>query len=147
MATTSGTVYQFSPTDHIHLTPYLAALHAACVSNDRTIATFLPPLTQEKLLAFWKERIAEVNAGTRCMFILVDEPQPGGRILGTQLMGVVMLLMPPSETGPMRGIVEKLLVSTRFRRRGGARALMQALEAEALARGKSLLVSFWCPSR
>ena len=57
-------------------------------------------------------------------------------------MGVVMLYMPPSETGPFRCMVEKLLIRKTFRGRGGARVLMGALEAEALNRQRTMLVSF-----
>lgn len=104
------------------------------------IGTFLPPLNHEKLLAWWKERIAEVNAGTRVIILLLLESQPGSRAKGPELMGVVMLGMPKTETGPFRGYVEKLLISPKYRRQGGARALMLALETEAMKRGKTLLM-------
>lgn len=134
-------VYLFSPKDDPQLVPYLAALHAQCINHDHTIATFLPPLSHEKLLAWWKERLAEVNAGTRLIFILLNEETPQAKFKGTELVGVVMLSMPQSETGSMRGIVEKLLINPKYRRRGGARQLIGALEAEALQRGKTVLVS------
>ncbi|SPN99617.1 uncharacterized protein DNG_02469 [Cephalotrichum gorgonifer] len=152
-----------------HLIPYLAAIHANCITSDHTIVTFLPPLDQDRLLGFWKDRIAEVRDGRRFMILLFDEsqrrtadaatfqssspavtaPTPGnpgpaaaGRALdGPSLVGVVMLSTPYSETGPFRGWVEKLLVSPRFRRRGGARALMGALEEEAARRGRTLLMA------
>ncbi|CCF45594.1 acetyltransferase [Colletotrichum higginsianum] len=74
------------------------------------------------------------------MLILLNESEPGTRPKGTELMGVVMLWMPYSETGPFRGFVEKLLISPKFRQRGGARALMSTLEGEAVRRGRTLLV-------
>lgn len=146
-----------------HLIPYLAAIHANCITADHAIVTFLPPINHDRLLQFWKDCIAEVRAGTRAILLLFDDSEssdppvsvgpaaaapgnPGatsGKTLdGLHLMGVVMLSMPFSETGSFRGWVEKLLVSPKFRRRGGARALMGALEREALSRGKTLLV---CP--
>ena len=51
-----------------------------------------------------------------------------------------MLSMSSSETGPFRGVVEKLLVHKGFRNRGGARTLMSALETEATKRGRTILV-------
>jgi GNAT superfamily N-acetyltransferase len=138
---TSGTVYVYSPADHSHLTPYLAALHAACITHDRTIATFLPPLSQDKLLNYWKQCIAEINAGTRLLLLLADESEQGAKLKGSELMGCVMLSYPFTETGKMRGFVEKLLVSPKFRNRGGARRLIQVLEAEGTRRGKTLFVS------
>lgn len=140
--TDSGTVVQFSTADHSHLTPYLAAIHASCITHDRTIATFLPPLSHEKLLAWWKERIAEVKEGNRLIFLLASEVEAGSRLKGPEVMGVVMLLMPPSETGPFRCVVEKLLIHKSFRGRGGARALIDALEKEASSRGRTMLVSY-----
>lgn len=137
-----GIVVPFNPKQHSHLTPYLAAIHASVITHDRTIATFLPPLSHEKLLTWWKERIAEINDGKRLMWLLLSEVDPSERPKGPEVMGVVMLGMPYSETGSFRGIVEKLLVHKNFRGRGGARALMAALEGEAATLGRTTLVSF-----
>lgn len=141
----SANPYVFTSTDHAHLTPYLAALQASCVTHDRLSSSFLPPLNHEKLLSWWKDRIAECNAGTRLILLLLAESQPGTRAKGPELVGVVMLGMPVSETGPFRAVVEELLISPRYRRRGGARTLMGAVEVEAARRGKTLLVSTACP--
>ncbi|KAF5019214.1 hypothetical protein F66182_8788 [Fusarium sp. NRRL 66182] len=138
--TESGKVTLFSPGQHSHLIPYLAAIHASCITHDRTIAEFLPPLSHEKLLAWWKERIAEVTDGKRLIFILLKESEPEARPKGPDVMGVVMLVMPSSETGPFRGVVEKLLVHKAHRGRGGARTLVAALEAEATRRGRTILL-------
>ncbi|KAK5998462.1 Acetyltransferase [Cladobotryum mycophilum] len=135
-----GIVTPFSSAQHSHLTPYLAAIQASCITHDRTIATFLPPLSHEKLLSWWKERIAETNDGRRLILLLVTELEPGGRIKGPELMGVVMLWMPYSETGSFRGFVENLLIHKNFRGKGGAKALMNVLEAEAATRGRTLLM-------
>ncbi|PNP51940.1 hypothetical protein THARTR1_07149 [Trichoderma harzianum] len=135
-----GVVVPFDISLHSHLTPYLAAIHASCITHDHTIATFLLPLSHEKLLSWWKERIAETNDGRRLMLLLVSELDPSGRIKGPELIGVVMLWMPYSETGSFRGYVEKLLIHKHHRRKGGARALMSALEAEARNRGRTLLL-------
>lgn len=132
-----STVVQFNPAQHSHLVAYLAALHAGCITHDRSLATFLPPLSHEKLLTWWKERIAEVNGGTRVIHILLKNT--GARPLGTDLLGVVMLSMPFSETGKGRGVVEKLLVQQGHRGKGSARLLVDALEADALRRGRTML--------
>ena len=58
-----------------------------------------------------------------------------GRIVGT-----VQLQPAESENGAHRGEVAKLLVHPDWRRQGIARALMVALEEEARAAGKTLLV-------
>ncbi|RDA88091.1 hypothetical protein CP532_5280 [Ophiocordyceps camponoti-leonardi (nom. inval.)] len=139
-------VQPFDASTHSQLTPYLAAIHASCITHDRAIATFLPPLSHEKLLSWWKERIAEVSGGKRLIWMLVREPegahhhqhhqhgnkQEATSVSGPDVIGVVMLALPFSETGAFRAAVEKLLVHRAFRRRGGASALMAAVEAEAL---------------
>ncbi|GAB0132726.1 hypothetical protein EsDP_00001154 [Epichloe bromicola] len=103
------------------------------------MATFLPPLSHEKLLTWWKERIAEVNDGKRRIWILVTDIDATGKLKGPEVMGVVMLSTPYSETGAFRGYVEKLLVHKNCRGKGGARALMEALEAGASSLGRNLL--------
>lgn len=133
--------HTFRVAEHSHLTPWLAALHAQCISHDRMIGTFLPPLSHEKLLGWWKERIAEVRAGTRSIIMLLDESEPGAKFKGEELVGVVMLSTPPLETAPFRASVESLLVSTKYRRRGGATMLLRAVHEEAYRAKKTLLVS------
>lgn len=134
----------FNSKEHAHLTPYLAGLHAQCITSDKLIGPFLPPLSQEKLLGFWKDRIAETTAGSRVIVLLVSGAvMPGARIVGDQLYGVVMLAVPYSETGPYRARVESLLVSTKHRRRHGAVLLLQALEDQAVEKGRTLLVSLF----
>lgn len=136
----SASVIFFDAKEHSHVTPYLAAIHASCITQDRTIATFVPPLSHDKLLSWWKERIAEVVNGVRLIFLLIKSADKSGLIRGPEIMGVVMLHMPLSETGPFRCMVEKLLVHKNFRGRGGARLLMNALEEEAFKRQRTLLV-------
>lgn len=140
MATTPGIIIPFDVSVHSHLIPYLAALHASCITHDHTIATFLLPLSHEKLLAWWKNRIGETNDEKRVMLLLVSDLDPNGPIRGPEIKGVVMLWMPYSETGSFRGFVENLLVHKTHRGKGGAKALMNAIEAQALNRGRTLLV-------
>ncbi|CAH0015526.1 unnamed protein product [Clonostachys rhizophaga] len=154
-SSSSSSVILFTPGQHTPLIPYLAAIHASCITHDRTIASFIPPLSHEKLLAYWKDRIAEVSAGTRLLLLLVraDDGDPAtasNGLLdhhqhhpavpkGTNLVGIVMLDMPPSETSSFRAVVEKLLVHPSYRARGGATALVDALEREAVKRGRTML--------
>lgn len=141
----SGIVIAFEPAHHAQLIPYIAALHASCITHDHTPATFIPPLSHEKLLYWWKDRIAEVSGGTRLIFLLIrGDPSSMAVTLspikGTDVLGVVMLDMPPFETDVFRASIEQLLVHTNHRRQGGARTLVQILETEAILRAKTLLV-------
>ncbi|KFA67744.1 hypothetical protein S40285_00962 [Stachybotrys chlorohalonatus IBT 40285] len=135
-----GLVVPFTSAQHNHLIPYLAAIHASCITHDRAMATFLPPLSHEKLLSWWKERIAEVNDGKRLIYILVTEMDLSVKLKGPEVMGVVMLAMPFSETGAVRATVEQLLIHKNFRGKGGARALMKTVESEAAKRGRTVLL-------
>ncbi|KAL2176848.1 uncharacterized protein P884DRAFT_300260 [Thermothelomyces heterothallicus CBS 202.75] len=139
MASPSMT-YVFSQEQHGHLIPYIAALHASCITLDHMVGPFLPPLTNEKLLPWWKERIAEAVSGTRVIVLLLPEATLGKKPLGTDLRGLAMLKLSESETGSFRGHIDAVLVDRRHRRQGGAKALLAALEYEAAKRGRSLLL-------
>ena len=134
--------YVFSSGAHAHLVPYLAALHGSCITQDQMVGTFLPPLNHEKLLAWWKVKIAEVQSGNRVILLLLDESDPGSKAKGPELMGVIMLGMPPVETSAHCGILESLLISPKQRRKGGAKILVGAIEFEAKDRGRTLLVCY-----
>ncbi|KAJ4294819.1 hypothetical protein N0V88_005053 [Collariella sp. IMI 366227] len=132
--------YVFSQEQHGHLVPYIAALHASCITLDHMVGPFLPPLTNEKLLPWWKERIAEVARGTRVIVLLLPESSLGKKPLGTELRGLAMLKLSETETGSFRGHIDAVLVDRKHRRQGGGKALVMALEYEAAKRGRSLLL-------
>lgn len=132
--------YIFSPEQHSQLIPYIAALHASCITIDHMIGPFLPPLTNEKLLPWWKERIAEANHGTRVIVLLLPETAPGTKPMGTDLRGIAMLKLSETETGSFRGHIDAVLVDRKHRRQGGAKQLVDALEYEAAKRNRTLLV-------
>jgi GNAT superfamily N-acetyltransferase len=74
----------------------------------------------------------------------IDEVEQGARIVlvasvAGALAGCVHLVPCAKPNQPHRADVAKLLVHRRFQRRGVARALMGALEARALALGRTLL--------
>ncbi|KAI3399663.1 hypothetical protein diail_6012 [Diaporthe ilicicola] len=131
----------FDPAVHSHLTPYLAGLQAQCITRDLMIGSFLPPLSNDKLLNWWKDRIAESRAGTRVIILLLNEAEPGAKVRGEDLVGVAMLATPHSETSPFRARVESLLVAAKYRRNGGSVALMHAVHGQAILKGKTLLMA------
>ncbi|KAK0701832.1 hypothetical protein B0T26DRAFT_659649 [Lasiosphaeria miniovina] len=131
--------YIFSSEQHGHLVPYIAALHASCITIDHMIGPFLPPLTNEKLLPWWKERLAEANQGTRVIVLLLPETAPGAKPVGTDLRGLAMLRLSSSETASFRGRIDAVLVNQKYRRQGGAKTLVDALEYEAAKRGRTML--------
>jgi ribosomal protein S18 acetylase RimI-like enzyme len=104
----------------------LAALLVACVAEGASLG-FHAPLAPETALAWW--------AGFPRDGVTLLVAERDGRIVGT-----VQLLDAESENGTHRGEVAKLIVHPAWRRQGIARALITALEAEARAVGKTLLV-------
>lgn len=136
----------FDPAAHSHLTPYLAGLHAQCITRDLMTGSFLPPLTNDKLLNWWKDRIAETKAGTRVIVLLLSGAVPGAKVKGDDLVGVAMLAIPHSETSPFRAHVESLLVAAKYRRKGGSITLMDTVHGQATLKGKTLLVSTFQPA-
>jgi len=104
----------------------LGALLAAVVAEGASVG-FLPPLAPERAAGYW-QRVAGSDGA-----LYVAE-------IGGELAGTVQLQWAESENGAHRAEVCKLLVGTRFRRRGVGRALLAHAEAEAWRMGKTLLV-------
>jgi len=136
----------FDPAAHSQLTPYLAGLHAQCITRDLMTGSFLPPLANEKLLNYWKDRIAETKAGSRVIVLLLNGVAPAAKVKGDNLVGVAMLATPHSETSPFRANVESLLVAAKHRGKRGSVALMNAVHSQAALRGRTLLVRVPQPS-
>jgi ribosomal protein S18 acetylase RimI-like enzyme len=104
----------------------LSEVLISCVAEGASLG-FHAPLAAEIAHDWWAEVLRNG------VILLVAEQE--GRIVGT-----VQLQPAESENGAHRGEVAKLLVHPEWRRRGIARALMFALEKEARATGKTLLV-------
>jgi GNAT superfamily N-acetyltransferase len=102
-----------------------------CVQGGASVS-FLLPLSRDKAGRFWRGVAQGVGNGERVL--LVAEDDDGG------LLGTVQLVVDQPENQPHRADVSKLLVHRRARRRGVAAALMDAVDAEARVRGKTLLV-------
>jgi hypothetical protein len=136
----------FSPDSHSHLTPYLAGLHAQCITRDLMTGSFLPPLANDKLLNYWKDRIAETKAGTRVIILLLKPAAPAAKVKGDDLVGVAMLATPHSETSPFVANVESLLVAAKYREKNGSVTLMNEIHGQAILKGRRLLVRVPQPS-
>jgi ribosomal protein S18 acetylase RimI-like enzyme len=104
----------------------LSGLLVACVGDGASLG-FLAPLALERARGWWSRYPRE---GVALFLAELD-----GRIVGT-----AQLHDAESENGAHRGEVAKLMVHPAARRQGIARALMLALEDEARAAGKTLLV-------
>lgn len=100
-----------------------SVLHGASVN-------FVQPFPLADARAYWQRQLPDLRTGKAVLLVARQE----GDIAGTVMLG---LDTPPNQ--PHRADVKKLLVHSRARRQGLARALMQAIETEARRRGRSLL--------
>jgi len=103
-----------------------------CVEAGASIG-FMAPFSQDEARAFWTGIADKVEAGDRLIWSAREEET-------AQLLGTVQLIIGLPDNQPHRGDVAKLMVSPAARRRGVARQLMLALEAEARSRKLRTLV-------
>ncbi len=109
----------------------LAALLHACVHDGASIG-FVLPHALDDAERFWRNKVLPgVQAGGVALLVARQD----GRIVGT-----VQLDHDTPGNGRHRAEVRKLLVHPDARRQGVARALMAAIEREAAARARSLLI-------
>lgn len=91
---------------------------------------FVLPLAREEAGAYWDGLAESIERGSRLLWIARDD---------TGLLGTVQLELTLKKNGVNRAEVQKLLVHTRARRKGVARALMQVVEARARELRRGLL--------
>jgi ribosomal protein S18 acetylase RimI-like enzyme len=93
--------------------------------------SFMHPMPLHDADAFWEDSLEASARGERIVFGAFD---------GDALIGTVTLLLnlPPNQ--PHRAEIAKMMTRLSHRNRGVATALMQAAEAAAIARGRTLLV-------
>ena len=102
-----------------------------CVDDGASVG-FLPPLPLAEARAYWHAAADAIADGSRVLLVAAAPDTPAD--------GTVQLDLSTRPNGRHRAEVVRLLVHRRARRRGLARALMQAIEAEARQRGRTTLV-------
>jgi ribosomal protein S18 acetylase RimI-like enzyme len=112
------------------LLPELVSLLRDVVNGGSSVG-FIPPLAPETAREYWLGAFAEAARGKR---VLLVSSQAG------EVTGTVQLELVSKQNGLHRAEVQKLLVHTRFRKRGIARLLMRAVEDAAREAGRTLLV-------
>jgi ribosomal protein S18 acetylase RimI-like enzyme len=137
-------------------TPELAEILIDAIDSGASVS-FLGPLSQDGADSFWTCVAEGIANGERVLFAAFDDgtspategsadalparrPTPErGRNLTPELVGTAQLVLDTPPNQPHRADVAKVLVHSRARNRGIGRRLMDAIEGDARARGKTLL--------
>lgn len=108
----------------------LADLLIETVASGGSVS-FMHPLDRQAARKFWDDALASAARGERVVFGAWD---------GDQLVGTVSLMLncPPNQ--PHRAEISKMMTRVSHRGRGIATLLMQAAEACAVERARTLLV-------
>jgi ribosomal protein S18 acetylase RimI-like enzyme len=117
-------------TDQPHIRAALNALLVETVAHGGSVS-FMHPLATEAADTFWRDSLASAARGERIVLGAFD---------GEELIASVTLLLnlPPNQ--PHRAEIAKMMTRVSHRHRGVATALMRAVEAIAIERGRTLLV-------
>lgn len=118
-----------------HLASFAALLRDA-VDSGASVG-FVPPLAEGETRRYWAAVRTALDGGQRILLAATED----GAVLGS-----VQLDLPTMPNAGHRAEVMKLMVHRTARRRGIGRALMQALEKEARAANRRLLVLDTRPS-
>ena len=128
--TSEVSVRRVGPNEAAACVEALADVLIDCVEGGASVS-FMWPLPRERALAFWRSVAEGVARGERVL--LVAEDAEG-------IVGTVQLVTGLPENQPHRADVAKMLVHRRARRRGIAQRLMAAVDAQARAERRSVLV-------
>jgi ribosomal protein S18 acetylase RimI-like enzyme len=128
-------VRRLEPSDLDTALPDLTEILWAAVSDGASVG-FIHPFPRSEARAYWTNRVfPAVSAGDVHLFVAETDHHPQMRFAGT-----VQLALPWMPNQRHRADVAKMLVHPDYRRRGMARALLAALEAEARTLGRTQLV-------
>jgi ribosomal protein S18 acetylase RimI-like enzyme len=92
---------------------------------------FVLPVSDENLESYWQGVAHQLDTGALVLLVAREDD----RIIGT-----IQLALATRPNSRHRAEVQKLMVHTDYRRRGIGAALLEAVEAEARQRRRSLLV-------
>ncbi|AWK85319.1 GNAT family N-acetyltransferase [Azospirillum thermophilum] len=132
MSDLAYSIRRLSPGEAVTHIPALTGILLDCVEGGASVS-FMAPLDPARAEAFWRQIATDVARGDRLLLVAAEEAT--GELLGT-----VQVVLAQTDNQPHRGDLCKMLVHRRARRRGVGEALMRAVEEEARAAGKTLLV-------
>jgi GNAT superfamily N-acetyltransferase len=108
----------------------LAEVLADCVAGGASVG-YMAPFSRAEERTVFEEYARDAEQGRRIIF---------GAFLDGNLVGTAQLVLAVPPNQPHRADVARVLVHRSARRRGIAQRLMEQLEREACAEGKTLLV-------
>jgi len=108
----------------------LAAVLRDCVEGGASVG-YLWPFSQAEARAVYEGYADEVEQGRRVLLAALS---------GDAVVGTAQLIFPTHPNQPHRADVARVLVRRSARRRGVGQRLMEAVEREAVAAGRTLLV-------
>jgi GNAT superfamily N-acetyltransferase len=108
----------------------LAAVLVDCVEGGASVG-YLWPFSHDEARRVYEAYVAEVGEGRRIML---------AAFAGDAVVGTAQLVLAPHPNQPHRADVARVLVRRSARRQGVAQRLMEHVEREGLAEGRTLLV-------
>jgi ribosomal protein S18 acetylase RimI-like enzyme len=111
-------------------TPELSEILIDAIDSGASVS-FLGPLSHEGADSFWTCVAEGIANGERVLFAAFDDTP--------EMVGTAQLVLDTPPNQPHRADIAKVLVHRRARNRGVGRRLMDAVEKDARARGKTLL--------
>jgi len=129
MADSPAAIHELDAPAAEALAPQLGALLQDAVASGASLG-FWAPLDDSHARSYWDDVIAGARAGTLRLLVAMRD----GVALGS-----VQLALSPKRNAARRAEIQKLMVHRAVRRQGIARELMRAVEALALADGRTLL--------
>jgi len=130
MAVEEIEVRRLSPTEAREQLDTLAGVLADCVAGGASVG-YLDPFSHADARAVYDDYLRDAEQGRRIIL---------GAFLDGNLVGTAQLVLAVPPNQPHRAEVARVLVHRSARRRGIAQRLMEQLEQEARAEGKTLLV-------
>jgi GNAT superfamily N-acetyltransferase len=129
-ATEQVEVRRLTPAEALQELDALARVLADCVAGGASVG-YMEPFSHADARAVYEDYVRDAEQGRRIILgAFVD-----GELVGTAQL---VLAVPPNQ--PHRADVARVLVHRAARRRGIAQRLMEEIEQEARAEGKTLLV-------
>jgi GNAT superfamily N-acetyltransferase len=130
MAVEEIEVRRLSPTEAREQLDALAGVLADCVAGGASVG-YLDPFSHADARVVYDDYLRDAEQGRRIIL---------GAFLDGNLVGTAQLVLAVPPNQPHRAEVARVLVHRSARRRGIAQRLMEQLEQEARAEGKTLLV-------